>query len=102
MSVISRGAFRSSATAVADEIVYSRRLVLGALMAGIPLAVWGCHKPIEVPFSTEISQDHHVTGKWTVNGETVDDATTVFAASPESAIVVTGLLVARTVTSFER
>lgn len=102
MSVISRGAFRVSATATADELVCSRRSVLIALMAGIPLAVWGCHKPIEVPFSTKIAQDLPVTVKWTVNGETVNDATTVFKGSPGAAILVTGELLAKTGTSFAR
>ena len=102
MSEISRGEFRSSATATADEIVCSRRSVLSALMAGIPLAVWGCHKPIEVPFSTKIAQDLPVTVKWTVNSEPVNDATTVFKGSPGSAILVTGELLAKTGTSFAR
>ena len=102
MSVISKGALRVSATATADELVCTRRRVLGALLAGIPLTVWGCHKPIEVPFSTKIAQDLPVTVNWTVNGETVNAATTVFKGSPGAAILVTGELLAKTGTSFAR
>ena len=103
MSEISRGAFRVSAIATADELVCSRRRVLSTLLAGIPLAVWGCHKPpIELPFSTEILQDLPVTVKWTVNGETVNDAKAVFTASAESPILFTGELLAKTGTSFAR
>lgn len=101
MSVISRGEFGLS-EAAADETVCSRRRVLGALLVGIPLAVWGCHKPIEVPFSTKISQDLPMTVKWTVNGETVNDATTVFKGLSGSPILVTGELLAKTGTSFSR
>lgn len=102
MSGTSRGEFGLSETAAADESMCSRRRVLIALIGGIPLAVWGCHKPIEVPFSTMISQDLPVSVKWTVNSETVNDTTSVFKASPGSAILVTGELLAKTGTSFAR
>ena len=102
MSEISRAEFGLPDTAVAGETVCSRRSVLRALMAGIPLAVWGCHKPVEVPFSTKIAEDLPVTVKWTVNSEPLNDATSVLKAPPESAILMTGELLAKAGTSFAR
>lgn len=102
MSEISRWEFGLSETVASDDTVWSRRRVLITLLAGIPLAVWGCHKPKELPFSTKISQDLPVTVKWTVNSKSVNDATSVFHASPESPILVTGELLAKTGISFAR
>ena len=102
MSAISKGAFRFSATATVDDTVWSRRRALVALMAGIPLVTWGCDNSINRPAVTLISQDLPVTVKWTVNSETPKDATTVFTVSPESPILVTGELLAKSGISFAR